>query len=129
MPRATYNAEDILRAKLVPPAWYPLLVKEFSEEQASTDGSALYVYKIVIDGGTFNGVPIRYQISEKAEGMGIEFMEACGNEIKAGVSVDYEKQVGKRIEGYVQRGEYKGKGNNQLVAFRKRTTKAEEAKG
>jgi len=116
--RVTFTNEDLLRAKLVPPGWYGLLVKKYQEDQAGTDGSALYVYEIVVDGGNFNGVPLRYQISEKAQGMGIEFFEACGNEIKAGVSLEYDKQVGKKIEGFIQRGEYKGRPQNQLVSFR-----------
>ena len=118
MARVTFTNEDLLRAKLVPPGWYPLLVSKYQEDQAGTDGSALYVYEIKVDGGNFNGVPLRYQISEKAQGMGIEFFEACGNEIKAGVSLEYDKQVGKKIEGFIQRGEYKGRPQNQLVSFR-----------
>ena len=121
--RVTYSQDDILRSKIVAPGWYPVLVKSYSLEQAGTDGSDLHVFSITIDapGNPFNLVPIRYQISEKASGMGIEFMEACGNEIKAGVTLEYDKQVGKKIDGFVQRGEYKGRPNNGLVAFRKRS--------
>ena len=121
MAKVTFTNEDILRAKLVPPNFYPLVVKSFSEEQAGTDGSALYVYDIRIEIGPYAGVPIRYQISEKAEGMGIEFFEACGNEVKAGIPFEYDKQVGKKMDGFVQRGEFKGRPKNEIVAFRKRS--------
>lgn len=120
MARVTFTQEDILRAKLLPPNWYSMIVAKYQEDVAGTDGSALYVYEIKIDGGPFNGVPIRYQISEKAQGMGIEFFEACGNEVKIGVSLEYDKQVGKKIDGFVQRSEYKGRGKNEIVSFRKR---------
>jgi len=120
MARVTFSQDDILRSKLLPPGWYPMLVKSFSEEQAGTDGSALYVWSVIVDGGPFNGVPVRFQVSEKALGMGIEFLEASGYEVKAGVPLELDKVVGKKLEGFVQRGEYKGKPNNQLVSFRKR---------
>lgn len=120
MARVTFTQEDILRSKLITPGWQDLLVKKYSEEQAGTDGSALYVWEIVVEGGAFNGVPIRYQLSEKAMGMGVEFLEACGIEIKPGVAIELDKTLGKKISGFVQRGEYKGKGNNQLVSFKKR---------
>ena len=124
MAKVTFTQQDILRSKLLPPAWYPMFVKSFSEEQAGTDGSALYVYEIIIEGGSFNGVPVRYQVSEKALGMGIEFLEACGIPVQTGVQIELEKAVGKKIEGFVQRREYKGRGNNQLVSFRKRKESA-----
>lgn len=119
MARVTFSQEDILRGKLVTPGWYPMLVKSFSEEQAGTDGSALYVYSIVIDGGPFDKVPVRFQISEKALGMGTELIEACGFEVKAGVPIELDKMVGKKVEGFVQRGEFKGRGKNEIVSFRK----------
>lgn len=121
MARVTFGQEDILRAKLLTPGWYPVIVKKYSEEQAGTDGSALYVWELVVESGSFANVPLRYQVSEKALGMGIEFLEACGFEVKQGVPLEIgEKQLGKKIDGFVQRGEYKGRGNNQLVSFRKR---------
>lgn len=124
MARVTFSNEDILRSKLVAPGWYPMLVKSFEQQQAGTDGSDLYVFTLEIQspGNPFNGVPLRNQISEKALGMGIEFLEGCGYEVKPGVALELDKVVGKKVEGFVQRGEYKGKPNNQVVSFRKLKT-------
>lgn len=119
MARVTFGQDDILRAKLLTPGWYPVRVTKFSEEQASTDGSALYVYELKVEGGPFGGVPLRSQISEKALGMGIEFLESCGFEVKPGVPLELDKCVGKKIDVFVQRGEWKGKANNQVAQFRK----------
>lgn len=119
MARVTFGNDDILRAKLIQPGWYPILVDKYEEQAAGTDGSALYVYSIKVLGGSFDGVPVRYQISEKAMGMGIDFLEACGVEVKAGVAIELDKMVGKKLEGFIQRGEYNGRGNNQLTQFRK----------
>lgn len=122
MARVTFSSDDILRSKLLPPGFYPILVKSFATEQAGTDGSDLYVYEIRVDGGEYSGVPIRFQISEKALGMGIEFLESCGIEVKQGVPVELDKVVGKKLDGFVQRGNYKGRDNNSLVSFRQRKT-------
>jgi len=119
MARVTFTQEDINRSKLVAPGWYPLKVTKFSEEQAGTDGSALYVYECKITSGPFKDVPLRYQVSEKAMGMGVDFVEACGFPVQAGVPLELEKCVGKDIEGFIQRGEYNGRPQNQLVQFRK----------
>lgn len=122
MARVTFGNDDILRAKLVPPGKYKMRVKTFEEQAAGTDGSALYVYMLEITAeGPFKGVQIRYQISEKALGMGIEFLEAVGIEIKPGVAVNLEDagKGNKEFEGIVQRGEYNGRGNNQVVGFAK----------
>src|SRR5437867_8793882 len=51
-----------------------------------------------------------------ALGMGIEFLETCGIEVKPGIALDLEKVVGRKVDAYVQRGEYKGRGNNQVVS-------------
>jgi len=118
MARVTFSNEDILRSKIIPPGWYKLLVKSMSEEQAGTDGSDLFVYKNIIQGGNYEGVPLRFQISEKAMGFGIPYLVAGGVDVKPGVAVDLNDNVGKVIEGFVQRGEYKGKPTNELVDFR-----------
>ena len=85
------------------------------------------MYEVKILEGNFKDVPVRFQVSEKAMGMGAEFWEACGLEVKPGVPMEIEKVVGKIIDGYVQRGEYKNKPNNQLVQFRKNANAAQAA--
>jgi hypothetical protein len=125
--RVTFSTDDILRSKIVPPGWYSLLVKSMSEEQAGTDGSDLYVYRLIVQGGgdpkqgDVKGVPLRFQISEKGLSFGVEFLQACGQEVKNGVPVELAKVVGANIEGFVQRGEYKGRPTNELVSFRSKT--------
>jgi hypothetical protein len=119
--RVTFSTDDILRSKIIPPGWYDLLVKSMSEEQAGTDGSDLFVYKVIVQSGDMQGVPLRFQISEKGLSFGVEFLQACGQEIKNGVPVELAKVVGANIEGFVQRGEYKGRPTNELVSFRSKT--------
>lgn len=121
MARVTFTIDDILKSKLVTPGWYKIKVKSHEQQQAGTDGSDLYVYELEINqpGTPFHGVLIRHQLSEKAIGMGIEFFESCGYEIKAGIALETDKVVGKECECYIQRGEYKGRGKNEPASFRK----------
>jgi len=126
MARVTFTKDDILKVKIVTPNWYPVLVKSFSQEQASTDGSDLYVFQLVIEGDSpFKGVPVRLQGSEKFYSSEfIEFVEIANGGLTPGVPVEFEKLVGKHLNGFVQRGEYKGKPQNQFAGFKK----LEEAK-
>jgi hypothetical protein len=118
MSLVTFSKTDILKNMLLKPGWYTVLVKDYEKQQAGTDGSDLHVYSLVVQGGEFDGVPLRQQISEKAMGFGIDFVQACGIEIVAGQQIDLSEMVGKEIDCFVQRGEYKGKPQNQAVDFR-----------
>ena len=115
------------RSKIIPPGKYPLECIECTEEAAGTDGSALYVYGFKIIDGPHKGVYLRNQVSEKAEGMGYAMWEAMGAKIAPGVSLDPLSFKGKRCGGVVNRGEYKGKPQNQLVDFFKLEGPAAEA--
>lgn len=120
MPRINISSKDILRGKLVPPARYQLLVDSLEVRAASTDGSDYFAFTLVIENHKeFNGVPINFGASEKLilTPM-IELLSACGWKGKEGVT-ELNDCVGKRVEGFVQRGtHYKtGAPENQLVSF------------
>lgn len=121
MARITFTKEDILKVKIVNPGWYPCIVKSFEQQQANTDGSDLFVFNLIIEGDSpFKGVPVRLQGSEKfysSEFM--EFIEIANGGITPGVPVEFEKLVGKKVIGFVQKGEYKGRPQNQFVGFKK----------
>lgn len=117
--RVVFQGEDILRATVLKPAKYIFLVKKYQCDQAKGDGSDLHVFELVVDEGEYKGVPVRYQISEKAMGMGIEFIEACGFEVKAGTPIELDKMVGKKVKAFSQNKEYQGRKQNDLVTFEK----------
>ena len=122
MARVTITQDNMERSKIIPPGKYIVLVSNATEETAGTDGSSLFVYELKVDEGVNKGVAMRYQVSEKAEGMGYEFWEACGFEIKPGVVLDPTSFKGKRCGCFVQRGEYKGRPQNQPVSFYRLTS-------
>lgn len=121
MARVTFNAEQIAQSKILPPGWYPYVTKSFEESQAGTDGSALYIFQLLITDGPFKGAVIRYQISEKLFlSEFFEFLAVSGIDVKPGVQIELEKTVGKGGEVFSQRGEYKGRPQNTPVSFRSR---------
>lgn len=117
MARVTITQENLDRSRIIPPGKYLIEVAEYAEEQAGTDGSALYVYGLKINDGPHKGVMMRFQVSEKAEGMGYEFWEACGLNVKPGSALDPADAKGKKCGCQVIRGEYKGKPQNVPVSF------------
>lgn len=120
MARVTFTKEQLLAGKMLPPGWYTVLVKSFQEEPAGTDGSANYIYSLVVDDDVFKGVPVRFQANEKwYTGEFIEFLDILLGGIQPGVAVDFDKLVGKKVQAFIQRGEYKGRPQNQCVSFRK----------
>ena len=122
MPRIQITQQDKLRGKLVTPNWYQLLVKETRTTAASTDGSDFHLIEMIVEKNKdFDGVPVTLGVSENLIlAPAIELLVACGWNEKD-TSADFADCVGKRIEGYIQRGSnYKtGAPENQPVSFRK----------
>ena len=119
MARVTITQDDMDRSRIINPGKYLINVADYEEQAAGTDGSALYVYQLRVAEGKEKGTIMRYQVSEKAVGMGIEFWEACGAKIAAGSPLDPAFAKGKTCFAFVQRGEYKGKPQNVPVSFAK----------
>ena len=122
MPRVNMTQDDLLRSKLLIPQWYLVLVKDLEETTASTDGSALYVYHLRVEEDmkgdkSVAGVPLRFQVSEKAIGMAMPILIACGWKAAAG-TVELRDCLNKRVQVFVQRGEYNGRPQNQVTDFR-----------
>lgn len=109
----------MLRSKLLPPGWYNVYVKDLEQGAAGTDGSALYIFKLIVEGPApdVKGVPLRFQVSEKALGMAIPLLTAVGWKAVAG-TVELSDAVNKRVQCCVQRDEYRGKPQNVVVDFR-----------
>lgn len=116
MPRLNISNEDLLRGKILPPGRYHVHVKSL-EEKTDKDNAGLYVYKLIVeDHEKFNGVPLRFQVSEKAPGMATPLLVACGWKASAGV-IELNDAVNKHLDCFVQRGEYRGKPTNEVVDF------------
>lgn len=117
MARVSITQEDVDKSRIIPPGKYIVDVADYQQDTAGSDGSELYVYELRVAEGKEKGVIMRYQVSEKAVGMGIEFWEACGLKAQAGSTLDPADVKGKKVGCFVQRGEYNGRPQNKPVSF------------
>ena len=132
MAKLTITPED-LKARLVLDAnWYPVQIDTVVEEvNKKGDAQNIIVDMTVLSSGDedkdkFAGCNLRRYFSEKAPGMAINFIVACGGSIdeEAGGDFELESAAGKQVEAYVKPRQYEGRMVNDVVDFR---TPPEEA--
>ncbi len=113
------SREDVLRGKTVEPGWYPCMVKEVSQEPASTDGSTNTIVDFTVTDGPFKDVPLRRYFSEKAPGFAVNFLKALGATIgDNGGNFDLEKAKGRKMMVYVKNEMYEGSTRNRVEDFK-----------
>jgi hypothetical protein len=117
------SPNDVSRGKLIQkPGWYTLEIAEYNEEQSKKGDStnAVFDFRVVSDDPAANGIEIRNWFNEKAPGIAVPFMKALGaEELPDGsMSVEFGKHLkGKRIQGFIKRGEFDGKPKNEISEF------------
>jgi hypothetical protein len=110
-----FTQRDILRGKLVEPAWYKGHIESLEKKLAAKGDSTNYNYEITLlknaDNGDekFAGVPVTVNFNTKAKGFMIGFFAAMGAEITAGARFNEDNAVGKDIELYITNEEYDGR--------------------
>ena len=120
--RFKFTDEDLNRGAIVPAGeWYPVEIVSYKSAFAKTDNSALDKFTSVILNGEHKGVKLYWQFSEKAPGFAIPFVAALTGEAVTKDSPEVEindNVVGRKLEVYVTRGEYKGKPQNEVSDYR-----------
>jgi hypothetical protein len=117
------SPSDVSRGKLIQkPGWYTLEIAKYNEEQSKKGDStnAVFDFRVVSDDPNANGVEIRVWFNEKAPGIAVPFMIALGAEqLEDGsLSVVFSKQLeGKRVQGFIKRGEFDGKPKNEIAEY------------
>jgi len=122
MPIITITERDILRGKIVEPAWYRVKIDEVGERTTKSGDSQFYPVEGTIlfnaDTGdeTYKNVPspAGWGFSEKAMGFVIGFLQACGAEIVPGKRYDLSQAAGKEIDVYIENGIYEGRTVNRI---------------
>jgi len=123
MPMINITTRDILRAKIVTPAWYRVKVEDIGEKTAKSGTSQNYPVEGTIlfnaDNGSkeFAGVPTpgNWMFNEKAIGFAVDFLKACGAEVSLeGGRFELSDAVGKEIDVFIANGVYEGKTQNQV---------------
>jgi hypothetical protein len=119
----SFSDRDLLRGKVVIPAWYRIKIETVGEApaKASDKGpSTNYPVEgtILFNGDTgdtqFKGVPIDWNFNSKAIGFAVGFLGAFGVEVKAGTRFDLKSAEGRELDVYIENGEWQGRIVNRV---------------
>ena len=121
-PIIEFNERDILRSKIVTPAWYRVRIENVGEKP-SNDGQSINwpIEGTIIcnaDNGSkeFSGVPTpeNWMFNSKAKGFATGFLESFGADIKAGSRFELNNTIGKELDVFIENGTYNGRVQNQI---------------
>ena len=125
MPMISFSEKDLLRSKVVKPAWYRMVIEDCEEKIASGGDSTNYNMDGTIlfnaDNGDkeFAGVPVggpgSWAFNSKAMGFAVGFFEALGVKPETGKRYDLGATKGKTIDVWVEPSEFEGRIRNKVT--------------
>lgn len=119
-PVISFGERDLLRGKIVTPAWYRVKIESVGEapaKQSEKGPSTNYPVEGTIlfngDNGDkeFAGVPVDWNFNSKAIGFAVGFLLAFGVDVKAGTRFDLKSAEGRELDIFVENDTYQ----NRLV--------------
>lgn len=121
MPVIGFSTRDIMRSKVITPAWYRVKIDSATEAPSKDGGSINYgidatVTKNADTGETdFTGCPTPYwNFNSKAKGFMIGFFEALGAEVSADSRFELKMAEGKEIDVFIENDMYEGRMVNRM---------------
>lgn len=111
MPVISFSQRDLMRGKIVIPAWYRVKIEAVGEapaKQSEKGPSTNYPVEATIlfngDNGSteFTGVPVDWNFNSKAIGFAVGFLQSLGVEVKAGTRFDLKAAEGMEIDTFVE---------------------------
>ena len=111
MPVISFSQRDLMRGKIVIPAWYRVKIESVGEapaKQSEKGPSTNYPVEATIlfngDNGSteFTGVPVDWNFNSKAIGFAVGFLQSLGVEVKAGTRFDLKAAEGMEIDTFVE---------------------------
>jgi len=120
VPMIQFSDRDLLRGKILEPAWYVVTIQNVGETPSKDGGSTNFpVEGIVVknaDTGSeeFAGFPLDWNFNSKAIGFAVGFLSAFGVDVKAGARFDLANAVGRQLEVFVENGEWQGRIVNRV---------------
>ena len=120
MPMIQFGERDLLRGKVVEPAWYLVRIDNVGEAPSKDGGSTNYPVEGTIiknaDNGAedFKNVPLDWNFNSKAIGFAVGFLSAFGVDVKAGARFELANATGKTVEVFVENGEWQGRIVNRV---------------
>src|SRR5229473_2526454 len=106
------SKEDMLRSKVLKPGVYVLLIKNITQGPGKNDPqSTTTTIDMEVESGPDPdgiGVPLRYWLSEKAAGLGRDFLEKVYNQKMSddGVSMSLRTAIGRKVKAYIKPDKY-----------------------
>ena len=120
MPVVTFTDRDLLRGKVVEPAWYVVRIDSVGESPAKDGGSTNYPVEATIVKNAENGseefksVPLEWNFNSKAIGFAVGFLKAFGVDVQAGARFELSNAAGKELRVYVENDTYQGRMVNRV---------------
>ena len=121
------TAEDVARGTLLQPNWYVAEITKCEDDKTKGGDDCVNVYMKALDGVDEEGnsapnVPVFRNFMPKYPSFAINFLNALGANIgkqgKSDLNISDETCKGKRLKVYIKRGEYNGKGTNEVADFK-----------
>ena len=123
MPVISFSDRDLLRGKIITPAWYRVMINSVGEApaKASDKGpSTNYPVEatVMFNGDTgdteFKGVPLDWNFNSKAIGFAVGFLQSFGVDVKAGTRFDLKSAEGREVDVFVENDTYQGRLVNRV---------------
>jgi hypothetical protein len=120
MPLISFSQKDILRGKVVEPAWYRMRIDSIGEAPAANGQSTNYPVEATIlfngDNGdpTYRDYPIDWNFNSKAIGFAVGFLAALGQDVQAGSRFDLANCAGKEVDVFVENDTYQNRLINKV---------------
>lgn len=122
MPIIEFSEKDILRGKLVTPAWYRVKIEDVTEKLAKNGESTNWFIEGTVlynaDDGTkeFAGVPTPsgWLFNSGAKGFMIGFFAALGVDVKSGTRLELKNAIGKEIDVFFDNDLYEQRMVNKI---------------
>lgn len=120
MPIIQFGERDLLRGKVVEPAWYVVRINQIGEAPSKDGGSTNYPVEGTIvrnaDNGSedFAGVPLDWNFNSKAIGFAVGFLQSFGVDVKSGARFDLANASGKELEVFVENDTWQGRMVNRV---------------
>jgi len=120
MPIVQFGERDLLRGKIVEPAWYVVQVDSVGEAPSKDGGSTNYPVEGTVlknaDTGSeeFKGVPLDWMFNSKAIGFSVGFLKSFGVDVQANTRFDLANAAGKQLELFVENDTWQGRLVNRV---------------
>lgn len=120
MPVIQFGDRDLLRGKVVTPAWYVVRIDSVGEAPSKDQQSTNYPIEGTIIRNADNGdtefanVPLDWNFNSKAIGFAVGFLQAFGVDVKSGARFELANATGKELEVFVENDQWQGRLINRV---------------